>query len=1542
MKHLTRLFAMLTLVGAASAIAGTAPPTVEISNMPLFNGRGNVHPNLVLDLSVEYPTVGAAYRSAYNKTTEYLGYFNPNKCYTYPTTTTDSNSSTAYTNATDGTHTAVTNTSSTPRTWSSSSSTSTVGDMTVTTTTNWQDVVSTATYSATSITVSSGRLSSSAGGTGTWTRYYTTFNSTSGAMGTTKYYCSGSCGTTGSAISTSTKLYNYPQTATPATYSHQPQTSVTTTTAIHYPNIDESDSTAHFSISGDASATHECTGAFSGNFLNWATASSIDMLRYALTGGDRVVDTASKSVLQRAYLPFGSYNSNENFYAHSTYFPRRAVTASSTVSAPSAVTPFNVNTLYVVSCKNRILFSNTSNSGTNCDAARVSGSGSTATLLTTDKYFGEYLARVQVCDDNEGPTRTALCSKYGNNYKPEGDLQRYSDKIRAGAFGYLTEHNTGDSNQYGGVLRGPAKYVGPKKYEAPGFAKVDNDKPEWDSNGVFCSDPIGTPATVVANTTTGTPSITCNTSDKNSGVINYLNKFGRTNSSRLGAYKTWDPVSELYYESLRYLQGKGPTTGSTNATSAINALGTDSTDDSFPVYKTWVSGTAVTGTTAPDPIIASCQNNYIVVIGDVNTHRDGYIPGSGAPGSDSSRSADTNPTLNVADQLKKISAMEVTASGYSPPAGRNLTGLDTSTSAGSTYGTYNIAGLAYWANTTDIRTDKPVRVKTFAIDVDEGGNGSIEDDNPRGRKPRNSAFYLAAKYGGFLDKGDSTSSLASRRPDKNPFTTYDDSWNVLTNNAEWTGTATGTDPTNYFLASQPGKLIDAINNIFAVVSTNSGTISGVTLTSTKISTDSQYVYQPGFDQAKWSGTLLKLKITYDAVNNKVNIQDTAFATWDAGIVLTGKAATTNPISPAVAANPLPDSRKIYTGQAGPKGAMTTVEFKWGNLTPEQKTSLQTSPVSPYTDQGDAAGEKRLNYLRGSRADEIGFANGIFRARDRVLGDIINSNPTWYGAPATYVRGDDYSTFYDAHKNRTKAVYVGANDGMLHAFSAENGVELFAYVPNALYPHLNQLTDPAYAHRPYVDGQMNILEAQVNGTWKTILVSGFGGGAQGLFVLDVTDPANFASGSGAIWEFTDAHSKFVGNLMSPPVVAKFQTGKKTDGTPIYKNFVVVPSGYNNYAADSNSTATEAGDEGKGVLLLLSLDKQASEDWTLGTNYHVLKTPVSDSALPNGLGTPALVAGNDGVIRFAYAGDLQGNLWRFDFTSGDSTAWAAPSTPLFAAKDGSGSRQPITVQPSVVYAPGGGYVVLFGTGKFVETADAQAANFKTQSFYAIYDTTYDNVSSRSKLAERTLTAYNSLYTTAGGASAQNNAFKVSGSVFTYGTGSADKMGWFIDFKGSGTTTTGGTTTNGTGERSVTNPLVSYGNLFFNSLMTGSNPCETGGGRTYGLCVLSGFPFDSSGNCITDGSGVSGFISEVGMLSSPVLFDLGTTTGDRDSIGQRSTAKKYAVVNFGTGGSAGMASPAKASDGSAFSGSFSTKAGRVSWRELLNYDEMKNATK
>jgi type IV pilus assembly protein PilY1 len=308
---------------------------------------------------------------------------------------------------------------------------------------------------------------------------------------------------------------------------------------------------------------------------------------------------------------------------------------------------------------------------------------------------------------------------------------------------------------------------------------------------------------------------------------------------------------------------------------------------------------------------------------------------------------------------------------------------------------------------------------------------------------------------------------------------------------------------------------------------------------------------------------------------------------------------------------------------------------------------------------------------------------------------------------------------------------------------------------------------------------------------------------------------------------------------------------------------------------------------------------------------------NDAMQNGVASPALVLGSDGAVRFAYAGDLQGNLWRFNFE--DVAPWAdalgsAPHKPLFTATDAKNNRQPITSQPKVVYAPGGGYVVLFGTGKFVEEADAAPGAFNTQSFYGIYDTTMASysVADRSELVAR----WPVKVMQKSGNAIDNDVIEMSGDAFVYSAAADGKKGWYFDLAAS----------DKTGERIVTNAVTAYGRLFFNSLIPGSDPCVGNTGRSYLLDTLTGLPF---------GGKATGYLSEVGMLSTPLLFETDVAVGDRDPIGKRLVKKKYGIFNPGTGGTKGAIAPVKQE-----STEIMTPAGRFSWREVINWQELRDA--
>lgn len=640
------------------------------------------------------------------------------------------------------------------------------------------------------------------------------------------------------------------------------------------------------------------------------------------------------------------------------------------------------------------------------------------------------------------------------------------------------------------------------------------------------------------------------------------------------------------------------------------------------------------------------------------------------------------------------------------------------------------------------------------------------------------------------------------------------------------------------------------------------------------------LFQASIDMADWSGHFSRYVLSPGGAGSSF----TPTAMWDAGALLTGDGA--RPPSPA------PAARKIFTAIVQPNGALEMIPFEWSVLSAEQRQQLDRAP--PPATGDDALGEQRLAFLRGDRTRE----GTLFRNRSSVLGDSINSTPVYVG-PAT---GAPPGT-------RPNVVYVGANDGMLHAFNAADGSELFAYVPNALMSTLHRLTSADYVHQAYVDGPASAGEVVISSVGKTVLVSGMGGGAQGVFALDVTDPVRFAEGGGVLWEFTDRDDALMGNVTTRPQIAKLRT-RTVAGVPIYKHFAVVASGLNNYASDGHASPT-----GKGALFLLALDKPRGAAWRLNVNYYRLMTPISDATLANALNAPVLVADRAGALRHGYAGDLQGNLWRFDFEGGAPWAGAvgpgAGGTPLFVARDDSGRRQPITQQPLLAYADGGGYLVLFGTGKLIEKADRTSASFAPQSYYAIRDSLRDPaevITSRSQLTRRVL-----------GGDTSAPPFSVHGAKMAF-----DSMGWYVDFLQAETT----------GERSIDSGVLAGGEVFFNTLLPGGDPCDKARSRTYALNVLTGLTRDGAVARLPTPSSaeqpIAGQISD-GYRSTPSLLPVTSSRTPRDPTGRTRLLKELAVANVTPQGSVVVGRV-----------KLQLRAGRLSWREVGNWRQLHEAVK
>ena len=206
-----------------------------------------------------------------------------------------------------------------------------------------------------------------------------------------------------------------------------------------------------------------------------------------------------------------------------------------------------------------------------------------------------------------------------------------------------------------------------------------------------------------------------------------------------------------------------------------------------------------------------------------------------------------------------------------------------------------------------------------------------------------------------------------------------------------------------------------------------------------------------------------------------------------------------------------------------------------------------------------------------------------------------------------------------------------------------------------------------------------------------LVGGLGGGGKGYFCLDVTNPSSFGSSS-VKWEFPDSgtiqeHIDDMGFSFSRAMIVETQDGTK----------VLFGNGYNSPNGHAYCLSS--------ILQPVMWMLKSIRVWVIVTAFpHPLVIDVD----------------NDDISDYAYAGDLKGNLWRFDLTDPNAANWIAE--PLFQATDPIGDEQPITTQPDAMFhctGAGSGILVTFGTGRYLGESDLEADDYITETLYGIWD-------------------------------------------------------------------------------------------------------------------------------------------------------------------------------------------------------------------------------
>jgi len=415
----------------------------------------------------------------------------------------------------------------------------------------------------------------------------------------------------------------------------------------------------------------------------------------------------------------------------------------------------------------------------------------------------------------------------------------------------------------------------------------------------------------------------------------------------------------------------------------------------------------------------------------------------------------------------------------------------------------------------------------------------------------------------------------------------------------------------------------------------------------------------------------------------------------------------------------------------------------------------------------------INYVKGKEI--TGYRTRADSAGVVPLGDIISSSPVYVEPPQADVYDDDdfskpYSDFVEEYKDRGSMIYVGANDGMLHGFDTETGVEKIAFIPKKIIPNLKNLADEEYSHQYFVDGTPTVQDVFIDNKWRTVLVGGLGKGGQGIYALDITQ-GDFGNNevnakSTFMWEFTDQDDADLGFTFTEPKIMQLNDGKF---------YAVVTSGYNNsVASDSSDTAISS--TGDAVIFLIDLET-GNLAHKLSTGVGTITQNGNDSV--NGLAEISGVDVNfDNKTDYLYAGDLFGNLWKFDVSSSNDSDWSVAS--IFEAKDDQGTVQPITAKITPVFLEDRALVMLlFGTGKYLEAEDTTSAKTSLQTFYGIKDLYQQSsvaVISREDLLEQNI-VYQGDVSFYSDADSIIEEIRIT-SANTYSN--TAESGWFIDLK------------------------------------------------------------------------------------------------------------------------------------------------------------------
>ncbi|MBL4607277.1 MAG: hypothetical protein JKY01_05545 [Pseudomonadales bacterium] len=808
-------------------------------------------------------------------------------------------------------------------------------------------------------------------------------------------------------------------------------------------------------------------------------------------------------------------------------------------------------------------------------------------------------------------------------------------------------------------------------------------------------------------------------------------------------------------------------------------------------------------------------------------------------------------------------------------------------------GAGSLADIAFHYWRTDLRTDLDDSVPYFLNSPESAlSNISTEDYwNPLhnvatwqhmnnfivGFGPGNVDPLSSADYENLLAGDLNWASPFTGNTEQKTNAKVDDLWHVAINSRG-----------RYFSILSPEALASSLSFLPTVLEYRESSAASVSATSGSLSSGGA-LFQVGFNTRDWSGFVRRYPLSTGLGSTTDNCHSQPTGTLcDASAEV--QASSTSNWNQRNVFTIDPSKTGFVTKGIALKGGAT---IQWGNLTAVQQSDVLA---------------QQLDYALGDDSNETSNG-GMLRSRSqsqRTLGAIVHAPPQFVGngqtadgayqilyPPSVSPSAQSHAGYLSSISGRNEMLYASANDGMLHAYLYQTGqsglgslTEKFAYLPDALFPHLDDYSNPAYTYRGLIDGDLSSADAFYNDAWHTVLVGAFRQGAKGLFALDVTTPQNFGSND-VLWE----HST--------------RTGNNNDLGYIYSDISIVKS-HATHSGEPQVWGAVVGNgynssNGNAVLIVLDISSGetiATIDTGIGLNESSSAPNNANriANLNNGLGSPFLIDINrDFIVDYAYAGDLYGNFWRFNLQHANPANWSAEL--MFTAN----ADQAITAQPVVAKSTRNGEVMVFiGTGKYLEASDDQLSNNDPiQSVYGFierFETTPSVITPAHLAAQTVLSDQASGRGTKTRLISQNPIHYFQGAGLPGNPSQDGHLGWKLNLP--------------RGERVIYQPVSRAGIIAVASTKPSVDACESGGSSwlmaldAHNGGRLNFQAFESNGDGIINNAdsitygGASLFTSgyqdaSLGITSKPtILHDRQTNT---DHIAVSGSSGKLAVIKL-----------------------------------------------